>query len=552
LESSQSFAELKAQGLPAVYVVRTDDLPLISEFEDQVLNRKKKDTRKGLAEYLLGHDKIPLVETGYTSCSQFMRGVRALLDSVEKRNAEKKEEKNAYIIGVADAIFKVLWERAAGTSAPGKTSRTPSKKRKRTPPPVVLPGGEIGASLLVKLLEEKEVGEVDQKLEQAYLGQSFHARQVRMLIMRAARTDDKVLILGETGTGKEVAAYQIHRLSNRGGGPFRAVNCASIPANMLESDLFGHKKGAFTGAYYSKPGLWETAHHGTLFLDEIGNLTPEHQAKILRAMEDGVFRRLGDVRDISSDARIIAATNSDLYAMVRSGAFREDLYYRLRSFLIRTPSLEECPEDIPLFARVLWKQVTKDDLAVFPQAVINALKTYRWPGNVRGLKAVLSNLYHYFGREGLEVRHLTAVMMQETSGQGMQNEPAGENGIVLHQVECLRRLRQADKAIRACRIALRPIVQARQIASATLEAARIDLRSHLEELEILCLQPLLLHGEDTFSAVAHLKGKLKYMYGLLQENLHEARRYWSAELSGGFRQAGRLLFREVERLESKG
>lgn len=162
-----------------------------------------------------------------------------------------------------------------------------------------------------------------------------------------------MLILGDTGTGKELVARAIHDHSARRAKRFMLVNCGAIPYDLLESELFGHVKGAFTDATYDKPGLWELADKGTLFLDEIGDLHPNHQVKILRALEDKKIRPIGGTKEIEVDARIIAATNRDLFSMVQARQFREDLYYRLCPFPIYTPTLPDHPEDIPTITQTL-------------------------------------------------------------------------------------------------------------------------------------------------------------------------------------------------------
>jgi transcriptional regulator with GAF, ATPase, and Fis domain len=168
-----------------------------------------------------------------------------------------------------------------------------------------------------------------------------------------------VLVLGDTGTGKEVIARSIHNYSARASEKFVPVNCGAIPSELLESELFGHKRFTFTDAKYDKKGLWEITGNGTLFLDEVGDLALIHQVKILRALEENKIRPIGEVKEIRVNARVIAATNRDLFSMVKAGHFREDLYYRLRSFLLRTPGLRDHPEDIPTLARFFWKKIAR-------------------------------------------------------------------------------------------------------------------------------------------------------------------------------------------------
>ena len=204
-----------------------------------------------------------------------------------------------------------------------------------------------------------------------------------------AHTDCSVLLHGETGTGKEVIAHAIHDLSPRARAPFAALNCAAIPAALLESELFGHEKGAFTGAIAQTIGRFQAAHGGTLFLDEIGDLPLELQPKLLRVLQEQQYERLGSTRTLHADVRIIAATNQDLFRMVEEKTFRADLYYRLSVFPINLPPLRERREDIPLlvehfvqkFSRQMGKSIDK-----VPEGVMGLLTSRSWPGNIRELQ----------------------------------------------------------------------------------------------------------------------------------------------------------------------
>lgn len=222
-----------------------------------------------------------------------------------------------------------------------------------------------------------EIGDVE------IVGKTACMREVFEIIDKVACTDATVLILGESGTGKELAARSIHLKSNRANAPFIAINCASLSEHLLESELFGHEKGAFTGAHKAKPGRFELADGGTLFLDEIGELPGGIQAKLLRAIQNGVINRVGGVNPIKVDIRLIAATNRDLKTAMENGAFREDLYYRLAVFPIRMPSLAERREDIPeLISHFLSEKGYKGGI---DKDAVEILKQAPWRGNVREL-----------------------------------------------------------------------------------------------------------------------------------------------------------------------
>jgi DNA-binding NtrC family response regulator len=200
-----------------------------------------------------------------------------------------------------------------------------------------------------------------------------------------APSESRVLITGESGVGKEVVADLIHAWSRRADGPLVKINCAAIPENLLESELFGHEKGSFTGAVQQRIGRFEEANRGTILLDEIGELPLSLQAKLLRVIHDGTFRRIGSARDIRTDARVLAATNRDLEAQIATGKFREDLFYRLNVMEIHVPALRERPEDILPLATHFIGQFSRQK-SRFSASVVTALTNYRWPGNVRELR----------------------------------------------------------------------------------------------------------------------------------------------------------------------
>jgi two-component system, NtrC family, response regulator PilR len=224
------------------------------------------------------------------------------------------------------------------------------------------------------------------------VGHSEQMRKVFDLVSQVAPSRSTILIAGESGTGKELIAKAIHYHSPRAGKPFVVVNSGSLPPDLLESNLFGHMKGSFTGAIATKKGLFEVADGGSIFLDEIGNINLDTQSKLLRVIQEKEFMRVGGVDTIHVDVRIIAATNSDLYSLVREGRFREDLYYRLNVINIQLPALRERMDDIPLladfFIQKYCRENEKPSLHLTPQA-LNALMDYHWPGNVRELENVI-------------------------------------------------------------------------------------------------------------------------------------------------------------------
>jgi two-component system response regulator AtoC len=224
------------------------------------------------------------------------------------------------------------------------------------------------------------------------IGSSTALKRVIEVAQRAAPTDVTMLIEGESGTGKEVLARAIHKLSVRKDGPFIPVNCAAIPEGLLESELFGHERGAFTGAVRAKPGRFELAHEGTLFLDEIGDMPLTMQSKILRALQEREFDRVGGLKSVSANVRVLAATHQDLDTLVTGGKFRADLFYRLQGVRLRLPPLRERIDDLPLLVNHLLERAAKKlwraPATVSPEA-LKRLWAYSWPGNVRELQHVL-------------------------------------------------------------------------------------------------------------------------------------------------------------------
>ncbi len=241
---------------------------------------------------------------------------------------------------------------------------------------------------LTQTLEEKAV-------YSGLIGRTAEIQKITALIKKAAAIDSTILITGESGTGKEIAAHQIYKQSPRSERPFVAVNCAALPDSLVETELFGYERGAFTGALERKPGKFELADGGTLFLDEIGCLKPALQSKLLRVLEDGVVERVGGTKPVEVDVRIIAATNLDLLAASKNGEFREDLYYRLNVIRIQLPPLRERKADLPLFLDFFLDKFNRDfhkQVKGFSAEALAALRHYDWPGNVRELQNLVERV----------------------------------------------------------------------------------------------------------------------------------------------------------------
>jgi formate hydrogenlyase transcriptional activator len=307
------------------------------------------------------------------------------------------------------------------------------------------------------------------------LGSSPSLQQVRNAIQMVARTDAAVLIQGETGTGKELVAKAVHRESLRYLGPFVKLNCAAMPAGLLESELFGHERGAFTGACTQTTGRFQLAHKGTLFLDEIGDLPLELQPKLLRVLQEQEFERLGSSRTIRVDVRVIAATNQNLCEMVEERRFRADLFYRLNVFPIVVPPLRDRQEDIPVlvrhFVRNFARRMNKE-ISHIPEEVLALFKLYDWPGNIRELQNCLERAVILSSGPVLQLRHgeLKPLVQTKTPSAARTLADAERE----HITETLRQVQG--------------VVGGRDGAAARLGVARTTLLYRMQKLGITTLK----------------------------------------------------------------
>ena len=253
-----------------------------------------------------------------------------------------------------------------------------------------------------ELVQENKI--LKKKVSKGYemIGQSKEITTIKDMIDKVAPTDARVLITGSNGTGKELVAHWVHEKSNRSGAPFIEVNCAAIPSELIESELFGHVKGAFTSAVRDRAGKFEAANKGTIFLDEIGDMSLSAQAKVLRALQESKISRVGTDKDIKVDVRVIAATNKDLQHEIAEGKFREDLYHRLAVILINVPSLNDRRDDIPLLIDHFAHKIASEQGVVtkkFTKKALALLKSYDWTGNIRELRNVVERLIILGGAE---------------------------------------------------------------------------------------------------------------------------------------------------------
>lgn len=335
-------------------------------------------------------------------------------------------------------------------------------------------------------------------LFRSLVGDSKAIQHVRTMIEQVADSEATVLVLGESGTGKEVVARNIHYHSNRKEKPFVPINCGAIPPDLLESELFGHEKGAFTGALTTRQGRFEMAHNGTLFLDEIGDMPMPMQVKLLRVLQERTFERVGSNKSITINVRVVAATHRNLESMISENKFREDLFYRLNVFPIELPALNERTEDIPLLLNDLISRVesqNRGSVRLTPAAIIG-LGQYHWPGNIRELANLVERLAILFPYGVVDVTDLpekfrteeALASAQQKAMDGQWNEPK-EQPNDAHGIEHLR-----------------------------LPADGIDLKDHLWQLECSLIKQAL---DEAGGVVAHAAKRLKMRRTTLVEKLRK-------------------------------
>lgn len=344
--------------------------------------------------------------------------------------------------------------------------------------------------------ESHPMGRSSPELFRSLVGNSRSIRQVRKLIQQVAASDANVLILGESGTGKEVVARNLHYYSARREKTFVPINCGAIPADLLESELFGHEKGAFTGAITARQGRFEMAEGGTLFLDEIGDMSLHMQVKLLRVLQERTFERVGSNKSITTDVRIIAATHRDLEQAIKRGEFREDLYYRLNVFPIEMPPLRERVEDIPLLVTELITRLEHEGrgtVRLTPAAVV-ALCQYHWPGNVRELANLVERLVIMYPMGVVEVADLPAKFQVESE----MAEPVSE--MVLNKVIAKEGVGVPSESL------------------PRLPREGIDLKEHLADLERHYIVQAL---EEAGGVVAHAASRLKLRRTTLVEKMRK-------------------------------
>lgn len=505
--SANDLLAVRQQSAPAAYVIRTPDLDNIKSLADCIVDcgtQKRTGEKEQTIELhrcvFKKGERIPLIRAAYRAPGRARQGIGRLLERAAARN-----DQNLYLIAVEADIYRMLMEQMW-------------KKREHKP-------GQAG--FLGRIKDDPE-------LAKEFVGRSPGFVNVRKNILVAAESDLPVLIIGESGTGKEIVARAVHKRSQRSKtGTFVAVNSAAIPSDLLEEELFGVEPGVLPGVTRLKIGLWEVANHGTLFLDEIGDMSLEHQRKILRVLQDRTIRRVGGTKDIPVDARVIAATNRDLKDLMTRKEFREDLFYRLGVFTIYTPALRGTPEELEHMVQELWRTVTGGRKPALSREIVHLLSDYALAGNVRTVKNVLSRLNAYMNAEKLDrvsKKYFEAAMRTPDNLRPSTEPKASAKDLRAYRDECIEKLRQASRAVRQCKVALRAFLWQRGGDSDSIRRVQSKLRQPHDELDELCLDPSAFYGQETFTEVSRFSGKLSNLMQLLDQDPAQARAYWDAEV----------------------
>ena len=510
--------------LPAAVIVYVEDLKVFGECLELFTDRRKKGNQ-GLGDYLLGQGgKIPFIDAYYIDYGRLTDGIETLL-----QNAETASEKGIYLLGVNGEHFRKAWSSALTEDA---SLQHVSKGS--------------GLEAVFKTLP----GEA--QLRKYFWGNSEAYHLVRQLILRAAQINNPVLVLGEPGTGKSVVARAIHDAEQQDkpigqkDKPFIVVNCAEIPSGAFESVVFGYAAYDSHGAHVNaKAGRWEKAKDGTIFLDEIGELRLDHQAKVLHAMKEDVIWRVGDGASTDVHARVIAATNRDLYGMVKRGKFLDDLYYLLRQYMIRTPVLRDYSNDVEVIAQKLWREITHSSAALSKE-IIDELCHHRWPGNVRELRSVLRSLNNYFGTSAPTREQLSAVFQQFGLAAGYDQYEPDVCEPALFQMECLQKICHVDDAIHACEQELKPLAAGLPLSAAAWESLA---RLSVEVQDLLCGR-MYFGSQETYQAVAHVGESLRKLLELNKKDMPALSSFWDKTLKPDILLAVDLLFSELKNLRA--
>jgi len=516
----------------------------IVELGNDFLDMGKKNAN-GLYKLLSGKGALfPCLRTEYSTEGNLNRSVRNLIKQLELDNS--RQNAKCYILGLSNDFFDSLISTIASVSK--FTYHSVASARY----PVKTAGAPKAAIELANSLSGTIT--VPDELHEKYIGSYIECNNARMLAMRAAKMAKPILLFGESGTGKSALASLIDKYSKPHVGKFVHVHLDMIDSEELESELFGHVKGAFRGATDDREGLWERARYGTLFLDEIGVLTLEQQKKVMRALKEGVIRRVGSHKDIKVTARVLTASNWNLFARVNEKKYREDLYDQILTFRIKLPALREHSYDIPLIAQKIWNDIVKseNDLGAYPlsKEFKLALREYAWPGNVHLLRSMLSHLYDLYEKKqpSAELLHLVMRRNGQLTLEEEINRSTPEDIISIHRSKCLEHLKSAVEVIRACEKTIHPMIYAGIRDGEDYEHVVYGLEQRYNELHDLCKKPDLFLNDILYDMLFSIKGRLKLYIGKLKADAEEAVSLWVKQAQPEILVVRQSLFATIKEL----
>ncbi len=365
---------------------------------------------------------------------------------------------------------------------------------------------------VLQLIEEAEENPAMEEIRESLLGNSYDIRLARTLILKAANSTEPVLILGESGTGKDVVAKLIVKHDKKFGKIFSSVNCAALPDTLLEGELFGYKKGIFTGANIEKIGLFVATEGGTVFLDEVGELSPANQAKLLLAVESKIIRQIGSNESKQTNFRILAATNRNIDHMVIQEQFRDDLLQRLNTIRISIPPLRSHPEDIPMLADHFWSKLSTSHK--LSEEFHQQLKAYSWPGNVRELKTFLNSVRDIFSDISPGPEHFHAIWKMRAATPPGTARGAQQDASKLLRLESQLRLTNLQNIIRGIKVSARPVLNGGQKTEISKNAYR-QLKTYISGqivlIDELCLEPVYFAEYGLFKDITRFRYLLEKM-----------------------------------------
>lgn len=561
-DSTQDILTAVTSNRPALYVVPQNDVSHILEMDAVFDGRGKKNDSKGLTWYLEKSNdrKIPVLIGDYskiehrTDTDQYdleekplrigtaLNSFQVLLTNwgTQKRQANSY---NAFILGLDENLLKAIFIKYGKDSERRYIDELQNK---------IYDLAEYNKNATQKvMIVSRSSGRINQEL----IGNSDAIIQVRKQILRAGKHTQHVLLQGKTGTGKSLAARLIHNYSTLGQRRFVTLACGSVTGTLFESELYGHVKGAFTGALNNRKGLWQEARGGTLFLDEIGDMPLDQQAKILVAIGRNKIRPVGSDNDVMVNARLIFATNRDLWAMVQQGTFREDLFYRIRYITIMMPALSEQKDSIKYIAQKFWSKIKKSskdpDLS---DEILDRIEQVNWTGNVRSLKAVLNHLYYWnLDKQIKDLKDLNTALgeMHMNTTQPCSNcEPENlENEVDMHRIKCLRHLKNTEEWVRSCQKIFEPLTNNSANPDGVQLLDKRLLKNRLEQINQLITEPLLFYKEDSFIFIHQLQGKMVYFSELIEKQMWpQAQKYLDTELNAHLNKTQTLFFGSIQAL----